>query len=49
LDTEGFLDKPLFRLLRNAAATIKAISFFLAPAVAGGVLLVYFVTTDVEG
>lgn len=48
MDTEGFLDKPLFRLLRNAAATIKAISFFLAPAVAGGVLLVYFVTTYVE-
>ncbi len=48
MDTDRFLDKSVFRLLRNAAATIKAISFFLAPIIAGGALLVYLVTTYVE-
>lgn len=36
------------RTLRNAAATIKAISFFLGPIIAGGVLLGYLITTHVR-
>lgn len=48
MDIEKFLDKAPFRLARNVVATIKAIGFFLAPALAGGALLVYLVSTYVE-
>lgn len=48
MNADKFLEMPLFRTLRNAAATIKAISFFLGPVVAGGILLGYLITTHVE-
>lgn len=48
MDTDKFLDIAFFRILRNAAATVKAVSFFLGPIVAGGILLGYLVTTYVN-
>jgi hypothetical protein len=47
LDTVKFLDKPFFSVLRNAAATIKAIAFFGTPIVAGGIFIGYLLTTHV--
>jgi len=43
-----FLDMAFFRTLRDAVATIRAVSFFLGPIVAGGVLLGYLVATYVD-
>jgi hypothetical protein len=48
LDAGKFLEMPYLRTVRNAAATIKAISFFLGPIIAGGILLGYLVTTYVR-
>ncbi len=48
MDTNKFLDMPLFRTLRNAAATIKAVSFFLGPIAVAGIFLGYLITTHVE-
>jgi hypothetical protein len=48
LDADKFLEMPYLRTIRNAAATIKAISFFLGPIIAGGILLGYLVTTYVR-
>lgn len=48
LNADKFLDMPLFRTLRNAVATIKALGFFLGPVVAGGIFLGYLITTHVE-
>jgi len=48
LDTDRLLNMPLFRALRDAAATIRAIGFFLGPIVAGGIFLGYLITTHVE-
>ena len=45
---DDFLNKAPFRLLRDAAATIKAISFFASPVVAGGTLLAYLISTQIR-
>jgi hypothetical protein len=47
LDIDKFLDMAPFRIIRNAAATFKAATFFLGLLVAGGVLLGYLITTHV--
>jgi len=48
LDPVKFLDNPIFRFVRDVVATVKAIGFFLTPVVAGGILLIYLLTTNVE-
>jgi xanthosine utilization system XapX-like protein len=42
------LNKSMFRLMRDAAATIKAISFFASPIVTGVTLLAYLVSMQIQ-
>lgn len=45
---DDFLNKMPFRLMRDVIATIKAISFFASPIIAGAVFLSYLIGTQVQ-